>query len=46
LVEEEVERMVAINCHDCDYEWNYTGELQQATCPNCGAKNKLDKNDQ
>jgi Zn finger protein HypA/HybF involved in hydrogenase expression len=25
-------------CHDCEYEWNYAGSLNRATCPNCGAK--------
>lgn len=25
-------------CHDCEYEWEYTGELNRATCPSCGAK--------
>ena len=25
-------------CHRCDYEWDYTGEMYQATCPRCGAK--------
>ena len=25
-------------CQKCGYEWDYTGRLNRATCPNCGAK--------
>lgn len=32
-------------CHQCDYDWSYTGELDQATCPNCGAKVKVNTNE-
>lgn len=25
-------------CSNCGYEWDYSGSLEQATCPNCGKK--------
>lgn len=25
-------------CDNCDYEWNYTGKLENTTCPNCNRK--------
>lgn len=30
-----------IICDNCDYEWDFGGKLQQATCPNCGSKVKI-----
>lgn len=31
---------MAINatCNRCGYNWDYTGDLVQATCPSCNAK--------
>jgi len=28
-------------CHDCGYEWEYSGDMKRATCPNCGVKTKV-----
>lgn len=25
-------------CVNCEYEWEYTGDMEQATCPNCQRK--------
>lgn len=25
-----------VECHHCDYQWNYTGTRRRATCPQCG----------
>lgn len=25
-------------CHSCGYRWEYTGEKEKATCPNCNIK--------
>jgi len=30
-------------CGKCGYTWQYQGELERATCPNCGTKNKTRK---
>lgn len=27
-----------LRCQQCGYTWEYSGSLQQATCPNCSAK--------
>jgi predicted nucleic acid-binding Zn-ribbon protein len=27
-----------IECHRCNYDWDYGGEMPRATCPRCGAK--------
>jgi len=27
-----------VKCQKCGYEWDYTGDLMRASCPNCGAK--------
>ncbi|MCC6050865.1 MAG: hydrogenase maturation nickel metallochaperone HypA [Thermofilum sp.] len=35
--------MVKVRCHKCGYEWEYRGRLGLATCPNCGAKAKVPK---
>jgi len=29
-------------CTNCGYEWDYTGELQQATCPSCQKKTPVE----
>lgn len=30
--------MVELTCGECEYDWDYTGEMHRATCPRCGAK--------
>lgn len=25
-------------CHNCEYQWKYSGELNMSTCPSCGLK--------
>lgn len=25
-------------CHNCGYEWEYSGSMQKATCPSCQSK--------
>jgi len=32
-------------CGKCGYTWQYQGELERATCPNCGTKNKTRKDE-
>lgn len=27
-----------LECHKCDYRWEYSGTLVRATCPSCAAK--------
>jgi predicted Zn-ribbon and HTH transcriptional regulator len=29
-------------CHNCGYEWEYSGEMKQATCPSCGRKTPVE----
>jgi len=29
-------------CKHCNYEWNYGGELGNATCPSCLKKTKVE----
>lgn len=31
-----------LDCHSCDYEWDYGGDLGRATCPSCGGKVKVE----
>lgn len=33
---------VPAECHQCEYDWIYTGDLDQATCPNCSATVKIE----
>jgi len=35
-----------VECHKCGYEWDYKGELEQATCPNCAAKVPVPKEEE
>jgi rubrerythrin len=35
--------MVKVRCRKCGYVWEYKGRLGLATCPNCGAKAKVPK---
>jgi len=28
-------------CHHCEYRWEYTGDRDRATCPNCGNKTPI-----
>lgn len=30
-------------CTKCDYEWDYGGGLDLATCPNCNHKNPVEQ---
>jgi len=30
--------MASVKCHQCGYEWNYTGEKPVSSCPDCNAK--------
>jgi DNA-directed RNA polymerase subunit RPC12/RpoP len=32
-------------CNHCEYEWEYSGKLDRATCPNCGGKTRVEDND-
>jgi len=29
-------------CHNCEYEWEYTGDMRKATCPSCNVKTPVD----
>ena len=35
--------MTDVQCHKCGYEWTYSGELQQTTCPSCGLKTSTEQ---
>jgi len=28
-------------CENCGYKWEYKGELEHATCPNCNRKTRV-----
>lgn len=30
--------MVSIRCHDCGYDWDYSGSKPVTSCPECGIK--------
>lgn len=30
-------------CTHCEYEWDYSGGMQRATCPSCGRKTPVDR---
>jgi len=30
--------MVVIVCHKCSHSWDYTGDADRATCPDCNVK--------
>ena len=32
-------------CDNCGYEWEYTGELERATCPSCQLKTLVEESD-
>lgn len=32
-----------LQCHQCGYVWEYSGSLDQATCPNCSSKVPVDR---
>lgn len=34
--------MTEVECHHCEYEWEYGGEMERATCPSCGRKTGID----
>lgn len=34
--------MTPVECHNCGYEWAYSGDLGHETCPNCSRKTKVD----
>ena len=29
---------MTLECDHCGYEWDYTGDLEMATCPSCNRK--------
>jgi hypothetical protein len=29
-------------CDHCEYEWEYSGDMDMATCPSCQRKTKAD----
>lgn len=31
---------VEVTCQNCGYQWIYSGEMWNATCPSCGRKTK------
>jgi len=33
--------MVEVTCHNCEYEWDYSGSMVKATCPSCGVKTNV-----
>lgn len=34
--------MTHVECSHCGYEWDYSGELQFATCPSCRTKTAVE----
>lgn len=32
----------AVTCRHCEYVWDYSGEMQMATCPSCQRKTPVD----
>ena len=34
--------MPEVECHNCDYEWDYSGDMEKATCPSCNVKTEVD----
>jgi len=36
--------MTPVTCHLCEYEWDYGGSQDRATCPDCGSKTDVDGN--
>jgi hypothetical protein len=34
--------MSEVTCHNCKYEWDYSGDMVKATCPSCNAKTPVD----
>lgn len=37
--------MTKVECHNCNYEWDYSGDLQLATCPSCNLKTGVTNNE-
>jgi hypothetical protein len=37
--------MTEVTCHNCDYEWDYSGSLKLATCSSCGLKTPVPEDD-
>ena len=37
--------MTRVVCHNCEYEWVYSGQMNQATCPSCGIKTPVDRDE-
>lgn len=35
--------MVVIVCHKCSHSWDYTGDADRATCPECHVKVPVDR---
>ena len=35
---ERAESPVEVECEKCGYEWTYTGEMWNTTCPRCNRK--------
>lgn len=35
--------MVVIVCHKCSHSWDYTGDSDRATCPECNVKVPVDR---
>jgi uncharacterized Zn finger protein (UPF0148 family) len=33
--------MTETTCNHCEYEWNYTGDMDMTTCPNCQRKTEV-----
>jgi predicted Zn-ribbon and HTH transcriptional regulator len=35
--------MTQLKCPKCDYDWDYTGQMQTATCPSCKGNVKVEE---
>lgn len=35
--------MTQVKCHKCNFQWNYKGDRDYATCPNCRLKTEVKK---
>ena len=40
-----VRPMTEVQCHKCGYEWDYGGDLERSTCPNCKSTVKVPQNE-
>lgn len=34
--------MTEVECHHCEYDWEYSGGMAMATCPSCSRKTSVD----